>query len=133
MKDQGKFIKSLDWINNNCDSLCLIAVFITSIFPWFVAEDSNGVYTFLGGAWAFSSMLYIRWYKKDPNIELKLYSWLGLIILVLGVISLLVLNDQQENFAKVPSSNFFHTYVGAMSGMIIGGFVLGKDSGIFKT
>ncbi len=124
-KSKTKTLRVFEWINNNCDSMCFITTIVVSFLPWFISESACGFYAGVGGFSSALSMIFLMWYQNDGRPESKLYSILGIVVMILGVLSMMIITSLQPKENPEPIVNFLYTYFGALMGMIIGAAVIG--------
>lgn len=112
----------LVWMSHNPAEVFIIGVYFCSLIAFFVDIKSP---IMIGGLCSFSSMIMLHIVKRKESKEAsKLYNILGLIILTVGVIALFIIgNKQYKDYSLI--EKVLSVYIGALGGIIIGGFFFG--------
>jgi len=116
-------VNLLVWMSHNPAEAFIMGVFICSPLTFFIDIKSPAM---LGGFCAFGSVVMVFIVKRREKKEAsKLYNILGLIILITGVTSFLLLQDKKGDDIFSPLENFLSVYAGGVGGLMIGGFIFG--------
>ncbi len=119
-----KILKSiLNWLNSNCDFLCLLCVIGMSVWPFFKMNHSEAFFTFFGGFFAFWSVLFLKLNAKIGLPVSKLYTITIGIIAIIGFLSFMAMMGLQDKEIDMPIEYFGLTYVGAVGGILLGGMI----------
>lgn len=111
-------INVIAWISHNLAETFMLAVYFCSVLPFFIVIKSPAL---LGGLLSFCSMVMVYIVnKREDKKESKLYSILGLTVIILAVCNIFISSDKQINDSWSPLENCLATYFGAMFGIIIG-------------
>lgn len=111
----------IHWINDNPSETMLIFIFIGSLSPF--AGINIGSYAFFGGLLASFAMIgqrYIFKYEKTTN----LFSVLGLILLIMGLVSMYVVGNKKSGDGWSDTELSLNTYFGAFFGMLLSAMII---------